>query len=244
MPGVKSSNDPHECSSKNEKHIEVRAGCSTILQRIVEELPMVKFVPAYQGIERIHGTWMQEAIRAAPHYRTSVAPAINQTIGCIHGLQDLYPKTDLLQLEVYLGRATVTTLEQRWTSHANGNKKHRYGAILFCCDHDQVERLEDLAVRAITKLKAKQLLCVGNANKWDGNQGLKPRPELAVIYMTWRELEEEIPFTRPGIKEIRQLSTEIHQESPYRTTRGQLLRGLRILKRIQSRVPLRWWQPS
>ncbi len=210
-----------------------------------EKLPMLKFIPVCQNIERIEQAWMDDAIRAAPHYETRVASAIEHTIGCIHGLQDLHPKTDLLQLEVYLGRATVGTLEQRWKSHANDpNKNHRYGAIVFCCDYDQVERLEDLAVRIMKKLRANELLCVGNANKWDGNQGRPPRTEQAVIYMTWCKLDREIPFTRPGIKEIRQLSYEVHKESPFPTTRGQLLRGLRILKRIQSRVPLRWWEPS
>ena len=118
------------------------------------------------------------------------------------------------------------------------------GTIIFSCDPDQVKRLEDLAVRIIKNLKRKTLLCVGNSNKWDGNQGLGPRPEQAILYMTWKELETEIPFTKPNTKEIIQISREIREESPYRTAQGQILRGLRILKRINDRVPLHWWQPS
>ena len=204
----------------------------------------MKPVPASQNIERIHETWYQEAIHVAPSYGPSVATAITRTIGCIHGLQDLHPKRDLLELEVYLGRATLGTLQQRWKSHARGRLRHRYGAILFSCDPSRVERLEDLAVRIIKNLKRRHLLCVGNANKWDGNQGREPRQEPAVLYMTWKELDTEIPFTKPNIKEIIQVSREVRQESPYPTAQGQILRGLRILKRINDRVPLYWWNPA
>lgn len=204
----------------------------------------MKSVPAYQGIERIHETWLHEAIRAAPNYGVRVAAALDHTIGCIHGLQILHPKTDLLQLEVYLGRATLSTLNQRWISHARGPKDHRYGAIVFSCDPDKVERLEDLAVRIIKKLKVKELLCVGNANKWDGNQGREPRQEQAIVYMTWKELDAEITFSKPNTKDIDQISREIHEESPYRTAQGQISRGLRILRRMTDRVPLHWWVPS
>ena len=204
----------------------------------------MKSIPAFQGIEHIHETWFYEAIRAAPNYGPSVAPALTRTIRCIHWLQDLHPKRDLLQLEVYLGRATLSTLQQRWKSHAGGAKGHRYGAIVFSCNPDKVKRLEDLAVRTIMKLKKKELLCVGNANKWDGNQGLGPRPEQAVVYMTWRELDEEVTFSKPNTKEIDQISREIHEESPHRTAQGQISRGLRILRRITDRAPLHWWEPS
>lgn len=121
---------------------------------------MAKPIPAYHGIKQIHEDWLREALTSAPHYGIKAASAIGRVIHCIQGLQDLHSARDLSESEVYIGRATKSKLHQRWNAYAESHD-HRYGAITFCCDPDQVERLEDLAVRILTKFKKRHLLCGG-----------------------------------------------------------------------------------
>ena len=121
---------------------------------------MAKPVSAYHGIKQIHEDWLREALTSAPHHGIEAASAIGRVIRCIHGLQDLHSARDLSEVEVYIGRATKSTLHQRWNAHVESHD-HCYGAIMFCCDPDQVERLEDIAVRILTKCKKRHLLCGG-----------------------------------------------------------------------------------
>ncbi|MEK6736824.1 MAG: hypothetical protein AABY47_09650 [Pseudomonadota bacterium] len=213
---------------------------------------MAKRNPAYQGIEQVDEDWLSLAMKASPHYGLKVASALSRTIRCIHGLQKLHGKSQLSELEVYVGRATITTLKHRWAKHAAGKRGHRYGVILFCCNHDRVERLEDLAIRILDKLRDRKLLCVANANKWPGNKGRKPRAEEALVYMTWRYANEEFDFyARPTIDQLREVSKEVHQETrdvhqetDRKITRKQISNGVRMLKRLTAKDPLYWWHPS
>lgn len=195
--------------------------------------------PAYQGLHDLDDLYIQEVIQVAPRYGTRVASAIRRAIRCIHGLERLHRTVDRDELEVYLGRATETTLAQRWRAHAR-ERGHRWGVVLFTCDHDRVELLEDVAVRVLQKLRARNALCVGNANVWRGSVGARPRREDALVYMTWK-IGNQIDWRRPGRAEIRAVAAEVHAETPFDLATRQIDAGLEALKRVTEYDPLHWW---
>lgn len=197
-------------------------------------------IPAYSGIGRIHPLWLKEALRSAPQYGVQVAGAMSRVIRCIHGLEHLHRTTSRPYLEVYLGRATETSLEQRWEEHAR-TKQHHYGAVLFCCDPGRVKRLEEIAVRLVKKLRKSTFLCVGNVNTYDGDFGGDPRTETAMIYMTWTILDTPISWGKPNTENLRTLSRELHHDTDREFAKDQILRGLRVLRRVSDYDPLYWW---
>ena len=71
---------------------------------------MAKPISAYHGIKQIHEDWLREALTSAPHHGIEVASAIGRVIRCIHGFQYLHTARDLSELEMYIGRATKSTL--------------------------------------------------------------------------------------------------------------------------------------
>ena len=206
---------------------------------------MTKGLPLYSGIGHIVDGWLETALQAAPLYRVQFAAAVQWIQRCIHGLKEMHPSGDLRQLEVYLGRATRSTLAQRWASHAE-NKEHDFGAIVFRCEPDVVECLEDVAIRILGKLRASHALCVGNANIFDGNWGRGPRDEEALVYMTWRTLGQPCRYGKPSLNDLREIASTVHQETPYKEqiTRGQIQRGLRYVRRVSTCARLYWWNPS
>jgi len=81
------------------------------------KLCLAESISAYHGIKQIHEDWLREALTSAPHHGIKAASAIGRVIRCMHGLQDLHTARDLSGLEVYIGRATKSTLRQRWNTH-------------------------------------------------------------------------------------------------------------------------------
>lgn len=205
---------------------------------------MARSIPAYIGISQMDPFWLKEALRLAPSYDSRVCSAIQRVIRCIHGLEKLHQTVHRDALEIYIGRATETTLERRWKAHAkHPGRKHQYVAILFTCDPARVERLEHLAVKIIAKLKARTLLCVGNANVSDGNRGLEPRRECAIVYMTWRIVDQTNNWAKPSLDQIKEIAVELRGELTDDIKRLQIQRGLMSLKRLSERDPLHWWLP-
>lgn len=203
-------------------------------------------IPAYQGIGLIHEDWMKTAMQAAPHYEIQIATAVQWVQRCIHGLKRLHRSRDLSEVEIYIGRATRTTLAQRWSSHAK-EREHHYGAIVFQCETHVVEQLEDVAVRIVTSLLTRNVLCVGNANVFRGNVGRPPRDEQALVYMTWRTLSEPCTrFRKPTVKDVREIARAVYQDMPDASDikRGQIERGLSLVTRLTARAKLYWWEPS
>lgn len=195
--------------------------------------------PAYQGLHDIDDVYIQEAIQVVPRYGPKVASAIRRTIRCIHGLARLHRTIDRDELEVYLGRATETTLAQRWRAHAR-ERGHRWGLVLFTCDHDRVEVLEDVAVRILQKLRERNALCVGNANVWRGTGGAPPRREDALVYMTWKS-GQPIDWRKLSREGMRALAAEVQAETRFDIATQQIDAGLETLKRVTEYDPLHWW---
>ncbi len=195
--------------------------------------------PAYQGLHNVDDLYIREAIRVAPRYGAKVASAISRTIRCIHGLARLHRTIDRDELEVYLGRATETTLTQRWRAHAKA-RDHQWGVVLFTCDHDRVEALEDVAVRVLQKLHERNALCVGNANVWKGSGGAPPRREDALVYMTWKS-GDQIGWRKPSREEIRAVAVGVRAETRFDIATRQIDAGLETLKRVTEYDPLHWW---
>lgn len=205
---------------------------------------MARSIPAYQGISHVDPNWLEEALRLAPSFNSKVSSAISRVIRCIHGLEKLHRTVHRDALEIYIGRATETTLEQRWKAHAKHlGRKHQFGAILFTCEPARVERLEHLAVKIIAQLKKRALLCVGNANVSDGNRGLQPRSECAIVYMTWRIIDQTSDWAKPSLDQIKEIAGELRRELTDDIKRLQIQRGLMSLKRLSERDPLHWWCP-
>lgn len=203
---------------------------------------MASDTPVFQGIAHVDDAWLTDALRAAPAYGSRVASAIQRTIRCIHGLEALHSTVPRDQLEVYLGRATETTLAARWKQHSK-TRGHNYGIILFLCNTDRVEALEDVAIKTLKKLKDRDALCIGNANMWPGNVGRSPRSnEYALVYMTWK-IGEQIEWTKPSINEIREIASEVADETDREFSVRQIETGLSALKRIGQCDRLRWWNP-
>jgi hypothetical protein len=203
---------------------------------------MATDTPAFQGIGLVDDVWLKDALRAAPAYGARVASAIRRTIRCIHGLEKLHRTVPRDELEVYLGRATETTLTQRWKHHFNA-RGHNYGAILFLCDTDRVEALEDVAIKTLKKLRERDALCVGNANKWPGNAGRSPRTrEDALIYMTWT-IGDPVEWSKPSSNDIREIASEVAEETDREFSAKQVETGLTSLKRLTEYDRLYWWTP-
>ncbi|MEQ1792954.1 MAG: hypothetical protein ABL970_02080 [Nitrospira sp.] len=205
---------------------------------------MSKGLPIYAGIGHIVEGWLGPAIQAAPVYRQQFASAVQMIQRCIHGLKRMHPAGDLARLEVYLGRATRATLQQRWASHAK-RKGHEFGAIAFRCDPNIVECLEDVAIKILKKLDVNHALCVGNANVFPGSVGRR-RDEEALVYMTWRTLPKRCRVGRPSPTEVGTIASEVHRETPHKgqITRGQILRGMRIVRCRSTSRKLCWWTPA
>jgi hypothetical protein len=198
--------------------------------------------PAFQGIGRADDVWFKDALRAAPAYGAKVASAIRRTIRCIHGLEKLHKTVSRDALEVYLGRATETTLAQRWRHHFE-ERGHNYGAILFRCDTDRVEALEDVAIKILRKLHDRDALCVGTANKWPGNVGRPPRlSEYALIYMTWT-IVGPVEWSKPSSNDIQEIASEVVEETDREFSAKQVETGLTSLKRLTEYDRLYWWKP-
>lgn len=202
---------------------------------------MREATPAYHGIWKLDAKFLSAALATAPSYGVRVADAIGRTVRCIHGLEELHSSVSRDELEVYIGRATANTVASRWSDHAS-NRGHDYGAVLFTCSSDRVERLEGIALKVLRKLKSRELLCVGNANCHSAPSGRPPRAdEVALIYMTWTKSRQTI-WDKPGVAQIREIAAEVAEEVDD-VTKKQVETGLYALKRLNERDPMYWWTP-
>jgi hypothetical protein len=229
------------CSLRSSGHT---SGCSlaTSTGKVSAVMSLSGTTPAYSGIGLLDEVYLSEALSSAPSYSTKVANAIGRTIRCIHGLEALHRTAMREQLEVYIGRASESTLAQRWKSHHKA-RGHNYGAVVFTCERDKAEVLEDIAIKALKKLRERDALCVGSANVWNGNAGKPPRrDEVAVIYMTWK-ISESVLWTKPTLGEIREVAHEVATETLYPVAAVQVERGLGTLKRLSESDKLKWWTP-
>ncbi len=182
-----------------------------------------------------------EGIEAAPQYGKKVAGAIKRAIKVIHGLDALFNRLELRDLEVYLGRSSddPTQVLGRW-EQARKKHRHKYAAILFTCEADRASKLEGLANKVLKKLKAHGALCVGNANTAGDGRGRKPGRPLAVIYMTWGENTGNNGFGKADIDIIRRVTEETYHEAGGFVTKKQIEGGLRTIKRMTLKARLRW----
>jgi hypothetical protein len=182
-----------------------------------------------------------EGINAAPQYGKKVAGAIKRTIAVIHGLDTLFNRLELRDLEVYLGRSSDDPAQVlgRW-EQARKKHRHKYAAMLFTCEANRAAKLEGLANKVLKKLKAYDALCVGNANTAGDGRGRKPGRLLAVIYMTWGENAEKNGFGKADINIIRHVAEETYHEAGGFVTKKQLEGGLRTIKRKTYRARLHW----
>jgi hypothetical protein len=88
----------------------------------------------------IDGLFLTDSLKNAPKYNKKYKSAIERIIKCIHGLESFHKKASREQLEIYIGRATKSTLKNRWKQHS-AVKKHTHGVVLFTCGHEWVEDL-------------------------------------------------------------------------------------------------------
>lgn len=123
---------------------------------------MGRELPVHYAINHIEEVWLDKAVRAAPFYDAQFAVAMQWIQRCIHGLKGMHRSEGLAKLEVYLGRATRSSLRQRWTSHARDpRRRHQYGAILFRCDATVVQCLEDVAIALLSSSIARRRSALG-----------------------------------------------------------------------------------
>jgi hypothetical protein len=182
----------------------------------------------------IDGSFLNDSLKNAPKYNKKYKSAIERIIKCIHGLDDFHKKASREQLEIYIGRATKSTLKNRWKQHST-IKRHAYGVVLFTCGHEWVADLEMVGIKILKKLKEKGMLCVKDIkNQTSSKRGKKPRKEDAIVYMTWKISPESNEWTKPSKNDISNIADEIYYEldKEIGVTKKQLHEGLQPLKSL------------
>jgi hypothetical protein len=184
---------------------------------------------------------IEEGIDRSPHYELRVANALRRTIEVIHGLADLHRWAELDELDVYLGRAACSGpgVLRRWQCHRS-ERSHKFGTVLFSCDTSRVEDLETIAIRALGRLRAGNMLCVGSANVSQSGYGQLPSTRNAVVYLTWRLRDETREFTRPTAQVIREIAADVADEVGT-IRRQQLETGLAAARRANLKAHLEWF---
>lgn len=178
-----------------------------------------------------------------PDYKVKVANAIARTIRVIHGIELLHRDHEARHLDVYLGRAggSPRHVLARWRTHAK-KRGHRFGMVVFVCDTSRVAQLEAVAVRALGRLKKSGRLCVGQANVAGDGRGPLPRLRKSAIYLTWGFGNDDSEFQKPTIDVIREVADAVVREvSDDSISAGQLLKGLKALKRRKVCEKLEWY---
>jgi hypothetical protein len=197
-------------------------------------------IEAYRLAE-VTEDFIQQGINTAPQYGRNVASAIRHTIRVIHGLPQLYNTLELKDLNIYLGRAAASPRHvlTRWKFHQK-KRTHKWGTILFTCRTDRAIELEGIAIKVLCRFKKHGALCVGQANAGHDGRGGKAANGLSVIYMTWGDSIGSIDYERPGIKLIVEVASAVSREVGRVVNRQQLVRGLKILKRLREQARLKW----
>lgn len=183
---------------------------------------------------------LMESVGRAPLYEAKFASAIQRTIEVIHGLERLHQLASIHELEVYLGRASESTLLGRFKSHQK-DRRHRYGTVLFSCPSQSVRLLEKAGIRIMKTLKTNDALCVGNANVASDGRGGEPAGRNAIVYMTWRKLDRAVLFDKPGVALIRDIACEVEADLDGAIARGQIERGLSPIRSLSQREDLEWY---
>lgn len=195
---------------------------------------------------------LQRSIAQAPKYDAKIASALSRVIKAIHGLADLHKnkKVSLKQIEVYLGRSSDLPkhLKLRWQQHRN-EKKHQHGIVLFKCEPDQAEYLEEIGIRVVRKLKGYNTLCVGNVNIRDKAGRPPDSSSTAVIYMTWRTKSKPAGYERPSSPIIKRVASEVASElnkvtPQQKVTSQQLEKGLKASRSEKTQKAKLDWDPD
>ncbi len=153
---------------------------------------------------------LERLVSAAPFYGDNIGPVIRRIIEMIHGIPGLYPRVELADIQVYLGRSTINRLQSRYK---HSMKKHDHvGAAVICrCDPRVVDQIERAGIRVINGLKRRGALCVGNVNVADDSRGRNADPEDGgILYMTWGECVNGNEFQgKPTTAVIRTVASEV-----------------------------------
>lgn len=178
---------------------------------------------------------LQKAINAAPLYSGKAASALKHVIEVIHGLPAMHSALKLKDIEVYIGKAERTTkaVLNRWGDHRS-HRKHIFGIILFRCSLDNAKKLEKLSIRVVKALKARNSLCVGDANLSSGSGGKNPASNDALIYMTWAPLATPTGYSKPTQSIICDVAKAVAPSMNGVVKEAQILCGLRAIKRLSS----------
>lgn len=183
---------------------------------------------------------LQAALQQAPLYSGKVASALQHTIQVVHGLPKLHATLALKDIEVYIGKSdrTIDAVLRRWINHRK-TKKHIFGIILFRCTKQNAKKLEKVALRVVKRLKARNSLCVGDANLSEGSGGRDSANDESLIYMTWSPLETPTAYIRPTITIIREVAKSVAPSVAGFINEAQILKGLMAIKQVGKRKSIR-----
>lgn len=179
--------------------------------------------------------FLPNALKQVPLFNKKIKSAIEHTVLCIHGLDDFHTNVNRDNLEIYLGRATVSTLISRWSKHES-DKQHEYGMILFQSEFEFVNNLEEIAIRIIKTLKNRNQLCVYDLSNYkSGSNGRKPKDERAVVYLTWRRIDKSKEWEKPGKDDINEVAKSVYNQVKGKIdlSKTQIVNGLQPLKSPQ-----------
>jgi len=169
----------------------------------------------------------------APLYSGKVASALKHVIEVIHGLPKLHKTLALKDIEIYIGKSdrTAQASLKRWMSHRE-NRKHIFGLVLFRCSRENAKKLEKVAIRVVKGLKARNSLCVGEANLSFGSGGRDSQSNESLIYMTWAPLVTPTPYTKPTVAIINEVAKEVAPSVDGIIKEAQIRGGLSAIKRV------------
>ncbi len=179
--------------------------------------------------------FIPDALKQVPLFNKKIKTAIEHTIMCIHGLDDFHTNVNRDNLEIYLGRATASTITKRWAKH-EADRQHEYGMVLFKSEAEFVNNLEEIAIRIIKTLKNRNQLCVYDlSNDKSGSNGRKPKDEQAVVYLTWKRIDRSKDWEKPGKDDINEVAKSVFDQVKlkFSVSKNQIVNGLQPLKSPQ-----------
>lgn len=134
------------------------------------------------------------------------------TTRVMHGFVKNFRGTHLQKMNAYIGRSSQDNVLGRFLAHAR-EKNLSYGAIVGVVPTSEIEGVEGLIIKLLSKLKSSESLCVGDiVNKANGSFGPLPSDDESVIYVCFSFDDNGSYHGLPTPTELDEMARELVDE--------------------------------
>jgi hypothetical protein len=180
---------------------------------------------------------------------TKFSTLMEEIIGTVHSLPDLFIDQNLKNFEIYVGICSYDEndevesfkyLSNRFKDHQR-TKEHGFGIVIGAVDSEKVKDYEATAIKFFKKIKLNNKLCVYDAVNIDSSKrGANTKTADALVYMTFRVIHNNEHINPIPRSLVEGLAEDLSMEEGVNVSAGQILSGVETLINTSNKINIRW----